>query len=482
MYNNWKVISVAPSVNHKKYWLCECQCQSKTRKIIQDYDLKSGHSKSCGCLRSVNCSMIGMNNRKYDTITRGDKFNRWTIIKGVKKGKNKSGVTNFWYCECDCEAHTRKWIRDYALTSGESKSCGCLRNEHSKIQNNTKINYSFADWCKDINHLEYLERWDYDKNILLPNELSMKSSRGVWLKCGRFSNHPSKHYTLNGLLEQSTHEHHFKCSKCKSFGQWCIDNNRKDLLMRWDCKLNKISPFEVNVKTPKKYYLKCPIHKHESEKKLLCTLIIGHDSSQCNGCNSFGEDIEQNYSKEFLDNIWDYGKNNISPYKISRCNSSKKIYLKCLEDSNHRSYQITPSHYQDGRRCPICGMNYLSKLHKSIINYLKSLNLKINTEHNCTLKAINPDTNFILPYDIEIVDYKIICEIQGEQHTQLLRNNHLWLKGLTAEEYLEKRKKYDKIKKDYAIDNGYHFLELSTDLYKNQQYKQVILNELEKYK
>lgn len=85
MYNNWKVISIAPSVNHKKYWLCECQCQSKIRKIIQDYDLKSGHSKSCGCLRSVNCSMIGMNNRKYDTITKGDKFNRWTIIKGVKK-------------------------------------------------------------------------------------------------------------------------------------------------------------------------------------------------------------------------------------------------------------------------------------------------------------------------------------------------------------------------------------------------------------
>ena len=63
-----------------------------------------------------------------------------------------------------------------------------------------------------------------------------------------------------------------------------------------------------------------------------------------------------------------------------------------------------------------------------------------------------------------------------------MRNDHLWLKGLTPEEYLEKRKKYDKIKKDYAINNGYHFLELSTNLYKNQKYKQIILNELKKYK
>lgn len=384
-----------------------------------------------------------------------------------------------WYCECSCEKHTRQWINDDQLKNGRSKSCGCYRDELSKKQNNCILNYSFEQWCKDINHLEYLERYDYDKNIVLPNELSMQSSRGIWLKCANNKYHPSQHYALgNFLLTQLTHDHHFKCKRCISFGNWCVTNNRKDLLSRWDCKLNQISPFEVNIESPKKYYFKCPKGKHNSEEKLICTLLDGHESCNCNACNSFGEDITSNYGEDFLNTIWDYNKNKISPYEVSRCNPTQKVFLNCLEDNSHESYPITPSHFQLGRRCPICGRSYLSKLHKAVISYLQSLNININTEHNCSLKPINPDTGYILPYDIEIVDYKIIIEIQGNQHYKLLNKNHPWLEGLEPEEYLERRKRYDKIKKDYAISNGYDFLELSTDLFINEKYKEIIQNEI----
>lgn len=33
-----------------------------------------------------------------------------------------------------------------------------------------------------------------------------------------------------------------------SFKQWCLDNNRQDLLLRWDYELNEKAPSEVNYK------------------------------------------------------------------------------------------------------------------------------------------------------------------------------------------------------------------------------------------
>lgn len=32
-------------------WLCRCNCKNKTEKIVVGSHLKSGHTKSCGCLR-----------------------------------------------------------------------------------------------------------------------------------------------------------------------------------------------------------------------------------------------------------------------------------------------------------------------------------------------------------------------------------------------------------------------------------------------
>lgn len=53
MYNLWKVIAKADQPeglkNQGAYWLCECQCPLKTRRIIRGGTLRQGLSKSCGC-------------------------------------------------------------------------------------------------------------------------------------------------------------------------------------------------------------------------------------------------------------------------------------------------------------------------------------------------------------------------------------------------------------------------------------------------
>jgi hypothetical protein len=54
--------------------------------------------------------------QKHDL--RGKKFGRWLVIEKSKDG---------WFCECDCG--TKKTVKTWALTSGRSKSCGCLHKE-----------------------------------------------------------------------------------------------------------------------------------------------------------------------------------------------------------------------------------------------------------------------------------------------------------------------------------------------------------------
>ena len=59
----------------------------------------------------------------------------------------------------------------------------------------------------------------------------------------------------------------------------------------------------------------------------------------------------------------------------------------------------------------------------------------------------------VLPYDFYLPDYKIILEIMGKQHEEPVE-------FFGGEKQFEIRQKHDKIKKDYAINNGYKFLEI----------------------
>ena len=52
-FNHLTVISLAPDKTNKhgdRYWLCECDCENKTRKEIAENHLINGNTKSCGCI------------------------------------------------------------------------------------------------------------------------------------------------------------------------------------------------------------------------------------------------------------------------------------------------------------------------------------------------------------------------------------------------------------------------------------------------
>ena len=51
VFNNWKVLYRTNNIGQKVAWVCQCQCEKKTIKVVQSRNLKQGLSKDCGCGR-----------------------------------------------------------------------------------------------------------------------------------------------------------------------------------------------------------------------------------------------------------------------------------------------------------------------------------------------------------------------------------------------------------------------------------------------
>ena len=85
-----------------------------------------------------------------------------------------------------------------------------------------------------------------------------------------------------------------------------------------------------------------------------------------------------------------------------------------------------------------------------IEDYLKIQKIKYKTQGD-TLKYKNPETKHNLPYNFELTVYKIIIEVQGEQHREFIEYFHGTYDNF---EYQLRRNKY---KKDNAIKHGYQY-------------------------
>ena len=148
-----------------------------------------------------------------------------------------------------------------------------------------------------------------------------------------------------------------------SFYDWCIKNNRQDLLNRWDYNLNKCNPEDIYYNT-NKYYFKCPKNIHDSELKSLKQLVKnGTKLSLCKACNSFAQWGIDNLGKDFLEKYWSDKNKNINPFQIGYC-SLQKVWIKCQEKDYHDDYQITCADFNYGHRCPYCRHIRSNKVYK----------------------------------------------------------------------------------------------------------------------
>lgn len=98
-------------------WLCQCDCGNFTK--VTAGLLRSGRTKSCGCLLKEASSKTATKN-----LT-GRRFGKLTVI--TRCGTHKSGRA-LWLCQCDCGNEHIAKASD--LLRGSTSSCGCNRGSH----------------------------------------------------------------------------------------------------------------------------------------------------------------------------------------------------------------------------------------------------------------------------------------------------------------------------------------------------------------
>lgn len=112
----WDTIKTNKSIK----WICQCDCGNITSVYINS--LRSGHTKSCGCLSKE--KTIERNHQKVENLT-GQQFGRLTVIeKVIINNKTK------WKCKCLCGNETI--VSAEHLRSGHTQSCGCLQKERAQ--------------------------------------------------------------------------------------------------------------------------------------------------------------------------------------------------------------------------------------------------------------------------------------------------------------------------------------------------------------
>lgn len=155
-FNRLTVLSLDDKkYSNGKHYICQCECGNI--KSISGSSLRSGHTKSCGCLQKEKVTELGHNNKKDLT---GMRFGKLTVISfyGVTDS-NKS----IWHCKCDCGNETN--VRACNLISGNTQSCGCIHsvNEENiiKILIDRKVDYKTQISFDDLKGKSKKLRFDF---------------------------------------------------------------------------------------------------------------------------------------------------------------------------------------------------------------------------------------------------------------------------------------------------------------------------------
>ena len=140
------VISYSHTVKSRRaHWNVLCDCG--TEKTVSGKCLRSGYTRSCGCLqkesaRATGKSMAGKLHpdwAKHDLT--GKEFGRLVAIKRLDK---QEGSVVKYLCKCACGNF--KEIAAKSLVGGCTKSCGCLQKEAASKTCKARIGELHPNW------------------------------------------------------------------------------------------------------------------------------------------------------------------------------------------------------------------------------------------------------------------------------------------------------------------------------------------------
>ena len=123
-YGHLTILGLDEEQHRYKYLKCQCDCGKITIKA--QFKILNGEITTCG-----GC--------KYEAVQIGDKYGKWNVVGDSIKSNERVK----WLCQCSCEKQTIRYVYEYTLKSGKSKSCGCndssVRMENKRDKNELKL-------------------------------------------------------------------------------------------------------------------------------------------------------------------------------------------------------------------------------------------------------------------------------------------------------------------------------------------------------
>lgn len=263
---------------------------------------------------------------------------------------------------------------------------------------------NFYDWCVENNRIDILDRWNYNLNVELPQNVTYTSHNKFYFNCDKHVEHRPSYVCLSSLTSGGQN---IRCFECISFAQWVIDNYNQEYLDKiWNVDLNVKSPWEISAKSHCDIYLNClQVEYHKGYRTTAARFTNGQKiCGFCHGLQvhpkeSFAAYNIKKYGDDFLDKYWDYELNTEDPCTISHC-SGKIIYIKCQDKEYHGSYRVRASDFSlDKSKCPYCRslkvhpLDSVGSIYPQILNFwsdkneLTPFDYSINCDQKVWLKC-----------------------------------------------------------------------------------------------
>ena len=233
---------------------------------------------------------------------------------------------------------------------------------------------------------DLLEKWDYDKNIILPDQVTTGSGKKVWWIC------PRGHSYEDSVNHQASGRN---CPVCagrkvlKGFND--VFSVHPELIPEWDYEKNIICPDAVTSGSNTSVWWKCP--KDHSYMMQILARVRGRNCPVCAGKIVVEGTNDLSTVHPELISEWDYEKNILLPTQVT-AGSNKKIWWICKQG---HLWETSVKIRSKGSGCPVCARKRTSpnriQLQQVIIEY-PQLEQEYNYEMNKNIKDITTQTNF----------------------------------------------------------------------------------------
>lgn len=160
IYGKIEVLSFAGYIKSAAHWNCICSCKEGCKKdvVLCGARLKSGNTRSCGCLSVSNKAEIP---RPLNDLT-GQKFGNLIVLQFIdyKRDVNGNHKGSNWLCQCLCDKNNERIVSRSSLISGKVRHCGCL----AKTRGLPKGEASFNSYYSDYSHSAGKKNLDFELN------------------------------------------------------------------------------------------------------------------------------------------------------------------------------------------------------------------------------------------------------------------------------------------------------------------------------